>query len=121
MWFDQTEQLTRWDEAARHLSRADPVMRRVIGRVGPCTLRPRRDYFVVLCKAIYTQQISTVVAGVLFARFRQQFPQLRPTPQAVLNIIDDVDRMRACGLSRQKQTYIRDLADHFACGKIPTR
>src|SRR6185369_5794267 len=121
MWFDQTEQLTRWDEAARHLSRADPVMRRVIGRVGPCTLAPRRDYFVVLCKAIFTQQISTKVAAVLFARFRQQFPRGRPTPELVLAIIGDAARMRTCGLSREKQTYIRDLAEHFATGQIPTR
>src|SRR6185369_17397970 len=98
MWFDQTEQLTRWDEAARHLSRADPVMRRVIGRVGPCTLAPRRDYFVVLCKAIFTQQISTAVAAVLFGRFRDLFPCRRPTPARALDLLTggDEETLRRC-------------------------
>jgi DNA-3-methyladenine glycosylase II len=39
----------------------------------------------------------------------------------VLRIIDDAERMRSCGLSRQKQRYIRDLAEHFATNQIPTR
>jgi len=123
MWFDQTEQLTRWDEAARHLSRADPVMRRVIGRVGPCTLAPRRDYFVVLCKAIFTQQISTAVAAVLFGRFRDLFPMRRPTPGLVLEALRSrpAEVIRHCGLSRQKAEYVRDLAQHFVDGRIPTR
>jgi DNA-3-methyladenine glycosylase II len=123
MWFDQTERLTRWDEAARHLSRADPVMRRVIGRVGLCTLAPRRDYFVVLCKAIFTQQISTTVAAVLFGRFRDLVPMRRPTPSLVLEALKSrpVEVIRHCGLSRQKAEYVRDLAQHFVDGRIPTR
>jgi len=123
MWFDQTEQLTRWDEAVRHLSRADPVMRRVIERVGPCTLAPRRDYFVVLCKAIFTQQISTAVAAVLFGRFRDLFPMRRPTPSLVLEALNSrpAEVIKHCGLSRQKAEYVRDLAQHFVDGRIPTR
>jgi len=121
MWFGQSADDQRWSAAQAHLSGQSKQLGGIIERIGPCTLRPRKDYFVVLCKAIYTQQISTVVATVLFARFRQQFPCLRPTPQLVLKIIGDTDRMRACGLSRQKQAYIRDLAEHFATGKIPTR
>ena len=101
-------------------------MRRLIEHVGPCTLAPRRDYFVVLCKAIFTQQISTAVAAVLFARFRKLFPAQRPTPQRVLELIDahgngDGALLRQCGLSRQKRAYVRDLAWHFATDQIPTR
>jgi DNA-3-methyladenine glycosylase II len=121
MWFGQTADDHRWAGAQQHLAAASPRLARIIQRVGPCTLRPRRDYFVVLCKAIYTQQISTKVAAVLFARFREQFPRGRPTPQLVLKIIDDEARMRTCGLSRQKRGYIRDLAEHFASGAIKTR
>ena len=123
MWFDQTDRLTRWDEAARHLSRVDPVLGRVIKRVGPCTLAPRRDYFVVLCKAIFTQQISTAVAAVLFGRFRDLFPMRRPTPSLVLEALRTrpAEVIRHCGLSRQKAEYVRDLAQHFVDGRIPTR
>ena len=50
-----------------HLCKVDPAMRRIVRRVGACTLvpRPRREYFVTLCKSIYTQQISTRIATIL--------------------------------------------------------
>ena len=122
MWFDQPCEQPNWAEAARHLSRADPTLGAVIRRVGPCTLAPRRDYFVVLCKSIYNQQISTKVAAVLFSRFRRQFPRQRPTPAAVLEFLSgDPQKIRAVGLSRQKAIYLRDLAGHFIDGRIPTR
>ena len=77
MWFEKPPAGPDWKVAMRHLRKADPVMGRVIEKVGPCTLHPRRDYFVVLCKAIFTQQISTAVATVLFGRFRDLFPRRR--------------------------------------------
>src|SRR4051812_1609616 len=114
----------RWAEATRHLRRVDPVLRRVIDRVGPCTVTPRRDYFVVLCKAIFNQQLSTKVAATLFGRFRDLFPMRRPTPGLVITMLGGngaQGTMRACGLSRQKAAYLLDLARHFQNGKIPTR
>jgi DNA-3-methyladenine glycosylase II len=123
MWFDRPPAQPDWQPAARHLRRADPVLGRVIDRLGPCTLAPRRDYFVVLCKAIFTQQISTAVATVLFGRFRDQFPGRRPTPGRVLTLLTAGDEavLRRCGLSRQKRAYLIDLAQHFVDGRIPTR
>ena len=98
-------------------------MRKLIARVGPCTLHPRRDYFVVLCKSIFTQQISTKVATTLFGRFRDQFPLRRPTPARVSAFLreGDAQLIRTCGLSRQKRAYVLDLAQRFDAGDIPTR
>ena len=123
VWFEQPDRRPDWAPAIKHLSSVDPVLRRVIQRVGPCTLAPRRDYFVVLCKAIFTQQISTAVATVLFGRFRDLFPQRRPTPTLVLAALkrDPAAVMRHCGLSRQKAAYLQDLAHHFVNSRIPTR
>lgn len=122
MWFDRPPGLPDWSAAEAHVRRADPALRRVIDRVGPCTLAPRRDYFVVLCKAIFTQQISTVVAATLFGRFRDQFPGRRPTPARVLELLEsDSAVLRSCGLSRQKASYLADLSRHFIDGQIPTR
>ena len=98
-------------------------MRAIVRRVGPCTLAPRRDYFVVLCKSIYTQQISTKIAGILFARFRDQFPGRRPTPERVLKFLTgeaSEETIRRVGLSRQKRAYVIDLARHFIDRRIPT-
>ena len=123
MWFEQDGDAGVWRPAVRHLAAADPALARVIERVGRCTLAPRRDYFVVLCKAIFTQQISTAVATVLFGRFRDLFPQRRPTPPLVLEALrtQPADVMKYCGLSRQKAAYIKDLAEHFIDNRIPTR
>jgi DNA-3-methyladenine glycosylase II len=121
MWFEQPYRSRNWLTARRHLHQ-DPVMRQIIERVGPCTLAPRRDYFVVLCKSIFTQQISTRIATILFNRFRDNFPQRRPTPQRVITFLHgDAERVRACGLSRQKQSYLLDLSQRFVRGEIPTR
>jgi len=111
-----------WSKARRHLSRIDPVMKQIIRRVGPCTLAPRRDYFVKLCQSIYNQQISTVVARVLFKRFRDRFANRRPTPKAVLEFLaEDEEVIRSVGLSRQKRSYLHDLATHFVNGHVKTR
>lgn len=123
MWFETSPDSSCWTDAARHLCRVDPILREVIRRTGPCMLAPRRDYFVALCRSVFAQQLSIRVAQVLFDRFRDQFPARRPTPEAAFRLLRDCDPqvVRACGLSRQKATYIRDLAEHFADERIPTR
>ena len=122
MWFKTPSSAPDWSAAQRHLSAADPVLRRIIRRVGPCTLHPRRDYFVLLCMAIFNQQISLAAAAKLFARFRDCFPRRRPTPRLVLQHLHDPGSpIHACGLSRSKKTYLIDLANGFVDGRIPTR
>ena len=121
-WFKPPARNSDLSSAAEALRRADPILGRVIERVGPCTLSPRRDYFVALCKAIFSQQLSTKVAAVLFGRFCDLFPARRPTPQRVLELFKkDPEALRGCGLSRQKTAYLLDLAEHFAEGRIDTR
>ena len=120
MWFEHHSN-GRWNEAISHLGR-DPRMREAIKRVGPCALEPRKDYFVVLAKAIFSQQISTAAAASVFGRFRDLFPARRPTPKLVLEAYArDAECLRRCGLSRQKHAYVLDLAERFATNQIPTR
>src|SRR3712207_673478 len=122
MWFGTPARRPDWTQAERHLRR-DRRLAPVLDRVGPCTLTPRRDYFVVLCKAIFTQQISTAVAATLFGRFRDLFPQRRPTPTLALKLLKNGDEaaLRHCGLSRQKRAYLIDLSERFAAREIPTQ
>lgn len=96
-------------------------MGEIISAVGPCTLRPRRDHFVLLCKSIYSQQISSAVATVLFGRFREHFPLKRPTPARVLSLLTTGTeaQLKGCGLSRQKKAYLIDLSRHFLSNAIP--
>ncbi len=106
----------RHQAAVLHLSRADRRLGRIIARVGPCTLSPRRAYFATLCDSIISQQLSTRVAEVIFARFVALYPKQRPTPAAVAKT--PLPRLRAIGLSRQKAGYLKDLAAGFQDGRV---
>jgi len=108
-----------WTKAIDHLSRVDAKLAAVIERAGPCTLKPGGDCFIALCRAIIAQQISGVVAKAITKRFRKLFPRSRPTPKLLLALTDE--QLRSAGLSRQKLSYLRDLAAHFAERKVPTR
>lgn len=105
--------------AQRALKRRDKTLGRLIDAHGPCPLSPRRDYFVMLCKSIVSQQLSTKAAATIFGRFRDLFDRRRPTPQAVLT--QSVERLRGAGLSGQKAGYLIDLANRFRDGTIPRR
>jgi len=101
------------------LSRVDPVLAEIIGKVGPCTLAPRKDHFAALCQSIINQQISMAAARTVWERFRKLFRTGRPTPAALILISDE--QLRAAGLSRQKASYLRSLAEHFGGGHVPVR
>jgi DNA-3-methyladenine glycosylase II len=91
----------------------------VIQKTGPCTLKPRGGCFVSLCRAIISQQISGVVAAAIMKRFKKLFPGARPNPKQLQKLSDE--QLRSAGLSRQKMSYLRDLASHFVEGKVPVR
>jgi 3-methyladenine DNA glycosylase/8-oxoguanine DNA glycosylase len=82
MWFDEQKTAADWRRARVHLCKGDPAMRRIVRRVGACTLapRPRREYFVTLCKSIYTQQISTRIATILCRGPPPCHPRRCPNP-----------------------------------------
>ena len=99
--------------------KADPKLRLVIKRIGPCRLHSAapRDPFEALCMSIASQQLSTRAAATIFGRFADLFPPDRkPTPDAVMTLSDD--RIRACGFSRPKVSFIKDLAARVLDGRL---
>jgi DNA-3-methyladenine glycosylase II len=107
-------------KATRHLKR-DPVLKPIIERIGPCQLKPRKEYFFVLCDSIISQQLSVKVSEILLERFRKHCAKIgkHPRPEEVLGA--DADELRKLGLSYQKISYLKDLAQHFVDGKITPR
>lgn len=108
------------DEAIRHLSMVDPVMRRLIREVGPCTLKPRirRSPFESLARAIAYQQLHDKAAERILGRFIALFPGGRfPSPKAVLEMSEEA--IRATGFSRSKIAALRDLAAKTLDGTVP--
>lgn len=107
-----------FEAALAHLH-GDPVMSGIIKRVGPCELRPTKQYFLTMCESILAQQLAIAAARTITRRFCELFPRKRPTPEAVAALTDE--QFRSAGVSPQKLRYLRDLAEKFAGGHIPTR
>lgn len=91
-----------------HLRTVDPRMAAVIAAVGPCRLPRRRGYFASLVRAIIGQQVSGHAAVAIRRRVYAVLGGT-PTPEAILAAGDAA--LRGAGLSRQKQGYLRDLAE----------
>ena len=106
-------------EAIAHLQRVDPVLAKIIARVGPYTLRPRREgtHYDALVRSIVFQQLSGKAAGTIHRRFCELYPAKRPRAHLVLTTADAA--LRAAGLSRQKIGYLRDLSARVNDGSLP--
>jgi|HigsolmetaAR202D_1030399.scaffolds.fasta_scaffold06290_2 3-methyladenine DNA glycosylase/8-oxoguanine DNA glycosylase len=105
-----------------HLAAADPVMARLIRRIGPLSMeqrrrgRPRTDAYGALLRAVVGQQLSTKAAATIYRRVLELFGGEVPTPQQILGA--DVADLRAAGLSGRKVEYLRDLATHVLDGTL---
>jgi len=102
-----------------HFQECDPKMANVVQKVGPLRLQRNRNYFVVLCRSIVAQQISTAAADTIYSRFQKLFGGQAPTPECVARLRDA--SLRTAGLSRQKAAYLKDLSRRFLDGTICPR
>src|SRR5690349_11282125 len=105
----------RWATATAHLKAADVRWRPLIDRVGPCGLRPRRDRFGSLVRAIVGQQISTKAAASINARLLAH-SGTRHDPHRLLALGEP--GLRQAGLSIQKARYVLNLAEAVAAGEL---
>ncbi len=100
-----------------HLKRNDPVLKTVIEGIKLRELTFTRGRFEALVEAIVSQQLSVKAADTIFERFVGLTPGKRfPTPKQVLAIPSP--RMRKCGLSRMKVSFIKDLARKVQDGTV---
>jgi DNA-3-methyladenine glycosylase II len=108
-------------EALRHLAKSDPVLGRVIRRIGPCTLAPRmqRSPFESLVRAVAHQQLHGVAAERILGRFIALFPRRRFPSAADLAHVSDAD-LRAVGFSGAKSAALRDIAEKTLARVVPT-
>ncbi|MBK1615258.1 DNA-3-methyladenine glycosylase [Rubrivivax gelatinosus] len=107
-----------WDDACRHLSRRDRVMKKLIPRFGEARLESRGDAFTTLARSIVGQQISVKAAQSVWNKFAALVdgPEMHLPPQTV-NALDPLT-MRGAGLSARKTEYLLDLARHFVDGTV---
>ncbi len=100
--------------------RSDPVISPLVKMFPPPVYRRRGTAFANLGRAIIYQQLSGKAAGTILARFQRACPGSGfPAPAVVVGLADEV--FSNAGVSRQKMTYLRDLAHHFDQGHLNPR
>jgi DNA-3-methyladenine glycosylase II len=104
------------NQALQHLRRADPVMKDVIRRAGPFTLRLQRNRFRTLIFSILGQQISGKAAAAIRARLVEYLKPDQISPQSIARLTPA--ELRTIGLSTQKSVYVLDLAKRVVEGEL---
>jgi DNA-3-methyladenine glycosylase II len=102
-------------KAINHLKNADPVLRDIIERVGAYRIEYGEPVFHSLAEAIVYQQLNGKAAFTIFKRFAALAGEPL-TPEGILKLTDA--QMRGAGLSKQKTSYLRDLAERTKRGEL---
>lgn len=97
-----------------HLSK-DKKLKEIIEKQQPYVLLKRKDVYLHLCSSIMSQQLSTKVAAVIFARFLNLYKQ-KPTPKKIINT--DIETLRGLGLSYAKAGYVQNVCCFFIEEKL---
>ncbi len=103
------------EHAVRHLKNADPVLAELIERVGPCNLTYREPTFDTMLRSIVFQQLSGKAARTIYDRVVAACGG-KVSPEHILKL--RAPTLRKAGLSKQKISYLRDLAKRTASGEI---
>lgn len=103
--------------AIQHLKRADPALGRAIARVGPCRFAPVTGgtHFDFIVRSIVYQQLSGKAAETIHRRLLETLGG-GANPDAVASAPEP--RLREAGLSRQKISYLKDLARKVDAGEV---
>lgn len=101
--------------AVIHLKKSDPVLRAIIGRVGPYRIEYGPPEFQSLAESIVYQQLNGKAASTIFERFAALAGD-PVTPKGILKLTES--QMRSVGLSKQKSSYLRDMAERATRGDL---
>ncbi|MBB6123294.1 DNA-3-methyladenine glycosylase family protein [Sphingobium subterraneum] len=97
------------------LAALEPGFARALERVGYPEPRVRATGYDTMLRTIVGQQVSVAAAASVWNKLEALIGAGCP-PDALL--AQDADALRACGLSRQKQSYARSLAELVLSGEI---
>lgn len=102
-------------KAINHLKKSDPILAAIIDQVGPFRMEFGPPEFHSLAEAIVYQQLNGKAAVTIFKRFAALAgePLL---PEGILKLTDA--QLRSVGLSKQKSSYLKDMAGRAARGEL---
>ena len=93
----------------------EPLMAGALTRVGSPEARIRPRGATTLLRTIVGQQVSVAAAAAVWAKLEARVGEGCPA-QPLLSASEEA--LRACGLSRQKQSYARSLAELVQSGEL---
>ncbi len=99
---------TEIENGINHIYASDSYIAKIIDISEPCNLRPGRDYYKAILRAIIGQQLSTLVAKKIYERFLLFFNS-KPAPGLIMSA--DKNDLRNIGLSWAKINYVKDFSD----------
>jgi DNA-3-methyladenine glycosylase II len=102
-------------KAINHLKESDPILRAIIEQVGPCRMEFGEPVFHSLAEAIVYQQLNGKAAVTIFKRFAALAGEPL-TAEGIANLT--AEQMRSVGLSKQKSSYLRDMAERAIRGEL---
>jgi DNA-3-methyladenine glycosylase II len=105
--------------ALDHLRNADPVLARIIESSGPFDLEIHSggSHFQYLLAAIVHQQLAGAAARTIHGRVLGLYGGRAPEPHELIETPHR--KLRGAGLSGQKISYLRDLAQRSTNGDVP--
>ena len=101
--------------AILHLKKSDPVLAEIIDRVGRFRMNYDEPAFHSLAEAIVYQQLHGKAAATIFKRLTDLAGEPL-TPEGILKL--STEQLRSVGLSKQKLSYLRDLAARTQAGEL---
>jgi DNA-3-methyladenine glycosylase II len=102
-------------KAINHLKKSDPVLSAVIVRTGVYSMRYSPPEFHTLAEAVVYQQLNGKAAVTIFKRFTALAGD-PVMPDGILRLTDA--QLRSVGLSRQKSSYLKDMAGRASRGEL---
>jgi DNA-3-methyladenine glycosylase II len=97
------------------IAASEPAFARALGLAGYPEPRIRATGYRTLLRTIVGQQVSVAAASSMWNKFEALLGEDLPVEDILAS---DFDSLRGCGLSRQKQSYIRSLAELVATGEL---
>ncbi len=105
---------TYWKQALNELSQKDKILAKIIANNSKQKLTSKGDAFLTLVRSVVGQQISIQAAASIWQKMESSVSKV-----AYKNFLRlSLEKMASFGLSKQKVSYIQNIAEHFQKNKI---
>jgi len=108
-----------WRAGMQHLRKKDPVLGRIVSKIGPVEFELDGRGYEALIESIMYQQLAGTAARAILDRFKALYGGRIPRPGDYLATKEE--QLRSAGLSRQKMGYIRDVCERVVRGQLDFR